>query len=123
MMHPARTPLVLATLGVGLALLLAFPEPSRAQQPAPAQGSAAAAQGKGGEEAAGQPAGAPRARGARAEGGGGKIIVLDEEIIEGRIQKPEAFYILQRSNLNYKSLELQRSFVPDIVKTVKDKPF
>jgi len=44
-------------------------------------------------------------------------------VIEGRIQKPEAFYILQRSNLNYESLELKRSFIPNILESVKKEPF
>src|SRR5690242_5542586 len=40
-----------------------------------------------------------QARGARR--GGRKVIVIAEQKIEGRIQKPQAFYILQRSNLNF----------------------
>lgn len=51
------------------------------------------------------------------------VIVLEEQVIEGRIQKPEAFYILQRSNLNYDALEPKRSFVPRILDTVKKSPF
>ena len=51
------------------------------------------------------------------------VITLEETVIEGRIQKPEAFYILQRSNLNYNALEPKKSFVPKILDTVKGKPF
>jgi hypothetical protein len=43
--------------------------------------------------------------------------------VEGRIQKPQAFYILQRSNLNFEGLELKQSFIPKIVKSTEDKPF
>jgi len=51
------------------------------------------------------------------------VITLEETVIEGRVQKPEAFYILQRSNLNYNALEPKKSFVPKILDTVKSKPF
>ncbi len=51
------------------------------------------------------------------------VITLEETIIEGRVQKPEAFYILQRSNLNYNALEPKKSFVPKILDTVKGTPF
>lgn len=50
-------------------------------------------------------------------------IVLGETKIEGRIQKPQAFYILQRSNLNFEGLELKKSFIPKIIKSVEKAPF
>jgi hypothetical protein len=52
-----------------------------------------------------------------------KVIRLGEFKIEGTIQKPQAFYILQRSNLNFEGLELKNSFVPKIVKSVEQAPF
>jgi len=52
-----------------------------------------------------------------------KVIRLEAIKVEGRIQKPQAFYILQRSNLNYEGLELKQSFIPKIIKSVQDKPF
>lgn len=51
------------------------------------------------------------------------VIRLSETTIEGRIQKPQAFYILQRSNLNFQGLELKRSFIPKIIESVEDAPF
>jgi hypothetical protein len=54
---------------------------------------------------------------------GGRVIRLGEFRIEGQIQKPQAFYILQRSNLNFEGLELKNSFVPKIVKSVEQAPF
>lgn len=54
---------------------------------------------------------------------GRKVIRMGEERIEGRIQKPQAFYILQRSNLNFEGLELKNSFVPNIIKSVERSPF
>jgi hypothetical protein len=52
-----------------------------------------------------------------------KVIRLEAIKVEGRIQKPQAFYILQRSNLNFEGLELKRSFLPKIVKSVEKEPF
>ena len=54
---------------------------------------------------------------------GRKVIRLEAIKVEGRIQKPEAFYILQRSNLNFEALELKESFIPKIVESVNHKPF
>lgn len=51
------------------------------------------------------------------------VIKLSETTIEGRIQKPQAFYILQRSNLNFEGLELKNSFIPKIIKSVDKAPF
>lgn len=52
-----------------------------------------------------------------------KLIRIEGITIEGRIQKPQAFYILQRSNLNFEGLELKKSFVPKIIKSVDEAPF
>ena len=52
-----------------------------------------------------------------------KVIRLDAIKVEGRIQKPQAFYILQRSNLNFEGLELNQSFIPKIIQSVDEKPF
>ena len=52
-----------------------------------------------------------------------KVIRLEAIKVEGRIQKPQAFYILQRSTLNFEALELHQSFVPKILKSIDDKPF
>ncbi len=54
---------------------------------------------------------------------GRKVIRLEAIKVEGRIQKPEAFYILQRSNLNFEALKLEESFIPKIVDSVNHKPF
>jgi len=52
-----------------------------------------------------------------------KVIRLGEFRIEGTIQKPQAFYILQRSNLNFEGLELKNSFIPKIIKSVEEPIF
>jgi len=52
-----------------------------------------------------------------------KIIRLEAIKVEGRIQKPQAFYVLQRSSLNFEGLELKQSFIPKIVKSIEKQPF
>ena len=52
-----------------------------------------------------------------------KVIRLEQITVEGRIQKPQAFYILQRSNLNFDELERTESFLPKVVKSVDKDPF
>ncbi|WP_224249759.1 hypothetical protein [Hyalangium gracile] len=52
-----------------------------------------------------------------------KVIRLDALTVEGKIQKPQAFYILQRSNLNFDDLNHPESFVPKVVQTVDKQPF
>lgn len=52
-----------------------------------------------------------------------RVIQLDEIRIEGRVQKPNAFYILNRSNLGYEVLDLRTSFVREVVRTVQTEPF
>ncbi len=55
--------------------------------------------------------------------GKGRVIKIDAVTVEGKIQKPEAFYILQRSELNFKGLEPKKSFIPLIIKSVEKEPF
>lgn len=61
---------------------------------------------------------------AKAQKRAGKVITFEEGIvIDGKVQKPEAFYILQRSELNFKGLEPKKSFIPLILKSVEKEPF
>jgi len=55
--------------------------------------------------------------------GSPRVIQLDEIRIEGRVQKPNAFYILNRSNLGYEVLDLRTSFVREVIRSVQDEPF
>ncbi len=50
-------------------------------------------------------------------------IRLEEIRVEGRIQKPQAFYILPRSNLDYEALDRKDSFLPNIEESVEREPF
>jgi len=58
-----------------------------------------------------------------AQGRQPRVIQLDEIRIEGRVQKPNAFYILNRSNLGYEVLDLRTSFVREVIRSVNDEPF
>lgn len=51
------------------------------------------------------------------------VIRLDEISVEGRIQKPQAFYILPRSSLNYEALAREDSFLPKIEQSLDKEPF
>ena len=56
--------------------------------------------------------------------GGKKVYKIEGEIvIEGKIQKPEAFYVLQKSGINYDWHELKQEFVPKILDSVTKGPF
>jgi hypothetical protein len=50
-------------------------------------------------------------------------VVLEEIVIEGRVQKPQAFYILQRSNFGFQVMELRTEYIDDIKESVKDEVF
>jgi hypothetical protein len=52
-----------------------------------------------------------------------KVIRLDSITIEGKIQKPQAFLLLQRSNLNFEELQRTESFIPKVIKSVDKDPF
>tara|TARA_B100001750_G_scaffold170978_1_gene139342 strand:- start:1733 stop:1987 length:255 start_codon:yes stop_codon:yes gene_type:complete len=52
-----------------------------------------------------------------------RVIQLEEIQIEGRVQKPNAFYILNRAQLGYEVLDLRTSFVREIIRSVRREPF
>jgi hypothetical protein len=52
-----------------------------------------------------------------------RVIEFEEIVVEGRIQKPEAFYILQHANLNYEALNPKPSFMTELLETVEDDVF
>lgn len=49
-----------------------------------------------------------------------RVIEFEEIVVEGRIQKPEAFYILQHANLNYEALNPKPSFMKELLETIED---
>jgi len=106
--------------GVGLALAVAVFVPGGAwAQAAPANKA----------PAAGAPAQQPAADAApkvkvEKGAGGKKVYRITEEIrIEGKIQKPEAFFFYQKSTINYDWQELKQDFIPKIVDSVSHAPF
>lgn len=52
-----------------------------------------------------------------------KVIRLDAITVEGRIQKPQAFYILQRSTLNFDELNRAETFIPKVEKSLEKDAF
>jgi hypothetical protein len=65
------------------------------------------------------PAPAPAAAQAKKK----KVIRLDAMTVEGRIQKPQAFYILQRSTLNFDELNRAETFLPKVEKSLEKDAF
>lgn len=51
------------------------------------------------------------------------VITLEESVVKGRIQKPEAFYILQHAQLDYETLDTKPSFLEKIEESVEEEPF
>jgi hypothetical protein len=131
-----RVPALALAAGVGMLLTVGS---AQAQQPerrpaqparpaaAPATPPAGAprAAGTAGTPAAGAPEGgeAPKVKVERGAGGK-KVYRITEAIrIEGKIQKPEAFYVLQKSGIDYDWDELKQDFIPKIVDSVSRPPF
>jgi hypothetical protein len=100
---------VIALLAAGPAV--AQPAPASTGGPTPAAGPPAEGQ---------EPAKVKVEKGA----GGKTVYRITEAIrIEGKIQKPEAFYVLQKSSINYDWQDLKQDFVPKIVDSVTKAPF
>jgi len=55
---------------------------------------------------------------------GQKIFRITEGIVvEGKIQKPNAFYVLQRSSMDYDWESLKQDFLPKILQATGKHPF
>ena len=55
---------------------------------------------------------------------GQKIFRITEGIVvEGKIQKPNAFYVLQRSGIDYDWESLKQDFLPKILQAASRHPF
>jgi hypothetical protein len=79
--------------------------------------------GAGGAGGAGGADDAPKVKVERGAGGK-KIYRITEDIrIEGKIQKPEAFFFYQKSSINYDWQEMKQDFVPRILESVNRAPF
>jgi hypothetical protein len=60
---------------------------------------------------------------AQAQAKKGGVIRLEETVIEGRVQKPTAFFINTREGVVYKVMELKESFVEEIPKAIDGGKF
>jgi hypothetical protein len=52
-----------------------------------------------------------------------KIMRLEELKVEGRIQKPQAMFLMPRANLNIGELDRSESFLPKVSRAVTKSPF
>lgn len=51
------------------------------------------------------------------------VLRLEGDVIEGKVQKPEAFYLLQRTSLSFEGLQLKTRLAPKIVRSLQKSPF
>ncbi len=52
-----------------------------------------------------------------------EIMELDAIVVEGRIQRPQASYILQRASVDFGINAKRKSFVSKIVESINTEPF
>jgi hypothetical protein len=52
-----------------------------------------------------------------------KILRLEELKVEGRIQKPQAMFLMPRANLNIGELDRSEPFLPKVSRAVTKSPF
>ena len=105
--------------GLLLMAAVSIPATASAQAPAPARNPPA-------PPAPAPPPAAEAAPKVKVEKGAGgkKVYRITEEIrIEGKIQKPEAFFFYQKSTINYDWQELKQDFLPRILDSVSRSPF
>jgi len=63
-------------------------------------------------------------KGATTKGGGGKKTVIEDEfLIEGKLEKPSAYYILRRSEVDFDWARLGATFTPLVLESVQDPLF
>jgi len=55
---------------------------------------------------------------------GGKRISLDDDfLVEGKLEKPSAFFVFKRSSLDYDWARLNAQFAPLVLESVQDPLF
>lgn len=67
--------------------------------------------------------GSAHAQDKKRDKGRARVIQIEALKVEGQIQKPEAFYILQKGEVNFKGLDPKKSFLPEIIESVEKEPF
>ena len=66
---------------------------------------------------------APAAKEGKARSGKRRIALEDEFLVEGKLEKPSAFYVLRRSSIDYDWARLDAKFVPLVLESVQDPLF
>jgi hypothetical protein len=119
MTNPARQKIV----AIGALLLGTAPAWAQPVKAAGTRSTAPVVQAAGAGGAGGNANDAPKVKVERGAGGK-KIYRITEDIrIEGKIQKPEAFFFYQKSSINYDWQELKQDFLPRILDSVNGAPF
>ena len=52
-----------------------------------------------------------------------QVVIKEVTRVEGKIQKPEVWYLLPRSNLSFEGIKIEKKLVPKIKETTKKAPF
>ncbi|MBM4397810.1 MAG: hypothetical protein FJ087_19250 [Deltaproteobacteria bacterium] len=68
----------------------------------------------------------PAATGEKASartGGKRKVIEMDPLEVIGKVQKPHVFYVIERGDLKYRGLPIERSLLKEVEESVKRPPF
>jgi hypothetical protein len=52
-----------------------------------------------------------------------RVIRLKGDVIEGKVRKPEALYILHRTGMSFEGLDPNTKLVPKIYKSLRKTPF
>lgn len=52
-----------------------------------------------------------------------QVVIKEVTKVEGKIQKPEVWYLLPRSNLNFDNLTLEQKLIPKIEEPTRKDPF
>jgi hypothetical protein len=78
-------------------------------------------------QAAGEPTpsatAAPKVKVERSASGQKIFRITEGIVVEGKIQKPNAFYVLQRSSMDYDWESLKQDFLPKILQAASRHPF
>jgi hypothetical protein len=70
-----------------------------------------------------EPAAAPKVKVERSASGQKIFRITEGIVVEGKIQKPNAFYVLQRSTMDYDWEGLKQDFLPKILNATGKHPF
>jgi hypothetical protein len=68
-------------------------------------------------------AAAPKVKVERSASGQKIFRITEGIVVEGKIQKPNAFYVLQRSSMDYDWESLKQDFLPKIMQAASRHPF